>query len=304
MKYRKNEKNRKITAGILCLLMLILATGCSLAVEDGKGIQSKDQLIGGMITREYVEKTYAQIEWEEEKIKSLHFDGIEGYYVIYSLWEDENGQPVFSASASEGLDCEPHYKTVNKDQTIELNINGYVLFDDKKEDIYYLNPIYMTKDRQIYTVAGNSASTSFEGQESVGWSINEAEKIEGISNIREVEVKVSVLFTGAKEPVKIQIIQMNEKYEMIQTEEFLPEQVPDVIQTEKDAEYVVFVTEQKTGTGETVFDREACSWDGETTYGDENAPGSEEKNGSLHYTTYSEGTGFLLKKPCWVIWPE
>jgi len=298
----KNRCKKRILCA--CVLLLSMMAGCSLAAEEGSGAQSKDQLIGGMITREYVEKTYAQSEWDGERIESLTFDGIDGYYVVYSIYEAENGQPVFSTAASEGLDCMPHYKTVNQSQSVELTINAYVLPEEGLENTYYLNPIYMTNDGKIYTSAGNSASAPLENGVSTGWNINEVEKIKGISSISEIDVNVAVTFSGASEPVKIQVLHMDKEYQQIKAEEFLPGQMPKVIEAEAGTEYMVFVTEQKTASGETMVNRDVCSWDGETTYSDEEFPDKTGKNASLHFTDCSEGKGFLLKQPLWVIWGE
>lgn len=309
---KKEKKATRCTSGsagrftkivlFVCVLLLFMMSGCSLAAEEGGGAQSKDQLIGGMITRKYVEKTYARIEWDGDRIESLTFDGIDGYYAVYSIYEAESGQPVFSTAASEGLDCMPYYKTVNNTQSVELNIQAYVLLEEGLEDAYYFNPIYMTNDGKIYTSAGNSASGVLENGTSTGWNMNEVEKIKGISSISEIDVTVAVTFSEAKEPVKIQVLQMDKEYQQIKAEEFLPGQVPKVMEAEVQTEYMVFVTEQKTASGEVVVNRDICSWDGETTYSDEEFPDKTGKNASLHFTDCSEGKGFLLKQPIWVIW--
>ena len=302
--------NRKIINLLCAFAVILLLSGCSLAAEDGGGTQSKDQLIGALITRDYIEKTYAEIRWNEDRnqIEGLHFEGIDGHYSIYSFY-DYNGEPVFYTQASEGLDYSTRYKVADASETVEMNIKAYVVPEEREDNMYYLNPVYKDKENRIYIVAGNSASAALtDGVGSVGMSLKETEKISGVKDLKELTVEIPVEFSYMETPEKIRFLQMNKEHKEIKMDEYEAGQVPEFFVTEEETEYVVVISDAVAEDGERVSKREVCSYDGGTIYTADSDKKEEQlydgRPASLHQTFYANGSGFLLKQSTWFIWNE
>ena len=323
----KMKQSMKLFLSCLLLLAILFNTcGCSLAAQGGASEQSKDQLIGAIVTKDYIEKTYADVQWDGKAIESLNFEGIEGHYAIYTCWENEDGTPVYGRVQSEGITGSTNYTTKDLSQSIELNINAYLIPGTAEEsNTIYMNPIYMTSDDRVYTVVGSSASLgkgfdSFGA--SVGRTLKETEKLKWIDSVVKVDVNVTLDVSLAKEPVRIWLSQMDSSHNLVKKEEYVAGQLPEELIAEEQTEYIMVIMEQIGENGETELNREICSWDGTTTYEPENAEketainhtennattnttnSSVEKNASLLNTFYSDGSGFLLQQNTWVIWPE
>ena len=75
------------------------------------------------------------------------------------------------------------------------------------------------------------------------------------------------------------------------------------LSVEEGCEYVMILTECVLEDGQKITDRQAVSYDGYTTYTDENIEDAKEEKASLVKTDYTEGTGFVLKHSLWILWP-
>ena len=292
-----------------CLIVLTVLSGCSLAAGSGDGAQARDKLIGGLLTKDYIEKTYATAEYEDGRLKRLDFEGIDGHYAVLNAYADQDGELYYNTVISDGTDVSliygVHDSNGKENKTIELKFQGYVLVDEAEgAGIAYLNPIYMTADGRIYTVAGNSGTLKKDAVgASMGWNINKTVKMEVGSWKEEVKLIVSVDCSLVKEPTKVTICQMDKNHEMMTREEYAPDMVPEKLFAEDGCEYVMILTECVSEDGQKITERQAVSYDGYTTYADENVEGAKEEKASLVKTDYTEGTGFVLKHSLWILWP-
>ena len=294
---------------LCCLIALAVLSGCSLAADSGDGAQARDRLIGGLLTKDYIEKTYATAEYEDGRLKSLDFEGIDGHYAVLNAYGDQNGELYYNTIISDGTDVATNYGIHDSDgeenRTIELKFQGHVLVDkDCGEGIAYLNPVYMTADGRIYTVAGNSGTLKKDGLgASMGWGIDKTVKMEIGNWKEEVKIKIFVDCALVKEPTKVIICQMDKNHETMTREDYLPDAVPEKLSVEEGCEYVMILTECVSEDGQKITDRQAVSYDGNTTYTDENIEDAKEEKASLVKTDYTEGTGFVLKHSLWILWP-
>ena len=91
---------------------------------------------------------------------------------------------------------------------------------------FYLNPIYQTTDRQIYTTPGHIISVG-PGMNNTGSSCNlkyeEEEKITLIDDTTIDKTVIDVTLYAAYEPVGIHMYQMSEDNKVIKKERYIPE---------------------------------------------------------------------------------
>lgn len=311
MEWRKRKLQNKSVNHVRILVplfffLVIVLSGCSLAVPDGAGAHSKDTLLGVMLTTDSIDKTYADVTWGEEGIENIEFGKRNGPFALFDIWTDEQNEPVCDVEASKGIDYSMQINVKDSEEEYRLEVNAYLLRAKEKEELtFYMNPIYMDSENRIYVVAGESASFSggFDAGGTLGYSFNEKETFRFNNTKIETNIVIDITASLADEPTNICFTQMDSDKKTVKTDEFLPGQVPKEMFVDEETECVIVATEQN---GTVAIDREACSWDGETTYvpeSDEDKTGKE-RNATLYHTFYPDASGFLLKQDTWVIWPE
>lgn len=308
MNKKKKHIRIEMICGLMVFFMIMNLSGCSLAADKGGGAQLKDTLIGVAVTREKFEKTYAQVIWEENTIKELDFPEIEEIHYVYTTWENADGTLVYSTVGTKAVDGHACYSTIDEKGSIELTVNAYVVPKEKEEYcVVYMNPVYMTSEKEIYTVSGRELSVKKEdGAEgaSTGTSFNETERLKWIDSEIEVTVSVRADLYVADQPLVITLSEMSDRHQVIKKTKYEPGTVPEFIYAEEETAYILVETELEGFLGQNTKDFEVCSWDGITTYQDEESEGNKEQNATLMDTFSSLSNGIRLKNSTWVIWPE
>lgn len=301
-------RNQKIRIRVLTFLLIGLLclgfTACSLAVKDADSEAAKDQLIGGLVTRKPVEKTYAATAGvgEDAYLWGMEFEGIEGSYFYYTEEITEDGESVLSMH-----NCNARMTETEEGYSkIEVTAQFYYM-PEKEEEVttLYLNPLYKTADHEIYVMPGTSHSLG-EGMNTENTSssltVSEEEKITFADETVVEKVTVRTDFEVVYEPQKVWISQMNEKDELIEKEEYLPDEIPHLIMAEPETEYVLLETEVLRPDGTTLIQREICDWDGETREGnDENNKEYIEEITHI-YIYQAEENGFIKKNWHSIVW--
>ena len=310
-------KNRRFLMGkkMLCMLLVLFLTlsgvGCTLAKEGAEKPQ-KDRLIGALITRTPIEKTYATVEGIVGGAKGTHpyavdFESVEGvflYFYEYRFDEDENS---FYWPVGRGLNAKDNFIEEDGKRIAEVTGTGYFMPRVGTEvNEFYMNPIYQTADRQIYAVSGHSVSIGV-GMNSPGTSCSlKVEEKETRTLIDQTEVDqttIEVTLQAVYEPVSIMIYQMSADDKIIKEEKYDPETSKMELKMEPETEYVLLETEQMLPTGETITQREIYNWDGEETVDLLDDEGNEVTHPMTEIVTYySVGDGFLVKDYGWLIW--
>lgn len=311
MEWRKRKLQNKSVNHVRILVplfffLVIVLSGCSLAVPDGAGAHSKDTLLGVMLTTDSIDKTYADVTWAEEGIEKIEFGILNGPFVLFDIWSDEKNGPVCDVEASQGIDYTMHINVQDLEEEYQLKVNAYLLRTKEKEELtFYMNPIYMDSENRIYVVAGERATFSggFDDGGTLGYGFNEKETFQFHDTKIETNIVINITASLADEPTNICFTQMDPDKKILKKDVFPPRQVPKEMFVDEETECVIVATEQK---GKVAIDREACYWDGETTYVSESGEDktSKERNATLYHTFYPDSSGFLLKQDTWVIWPE
>ncbi len=189
---------------ILGMILCLLLTGCSLAVEDAAAPVEEDALIGVLVTTEHLDlfdteryfqenaaaivnggevknseayqgRIYAKRvqreltgeNGEKRHIEEFEFEGYEGMAYMAATMEDENGEYVSTQSSS--LLSDGHTAVISRDneERRELSATLYV-GPDAKHRAYYCNPIYQTADGQVYVTSGQGISSNFDWESMKG----------------------------------------------------------------------------------------------------------------------------------------
>ncbi len=279
------NKQRFLMITLLSCLMILLV-GCSLAKEDA-GSDTKDTLIGAFITDEYLDlfdldayldgnaskllqnpgtvindtdgctnPLYAKTDRKSSKDPSdwkISFDGIKGLNLLNLIWTDENDTICRALQSSDGI-CDAQIDWTESDNSTETVLSATIYTvpqGSDKSPAYYVNPVYQTSDGKIYVVPGSGISNSSISDESDNMSICLNDQTDSMEKwiTKTEKCSVTVRFSSMFKPVKITLIQMDEKNQVLKQEEYIPGNLPDQLTAEKDTSYFVIETEKKAPDG-------------------------------------------------------
>lgn len=296
-------KNRKWYIGSLLLPALALC-GCSLAVSGKGGEPESDRLIGVFITEEYLdlfdmdayledhasalldkkehtvtdtsqytEKLYADIEkngsedpgnWE---VSFKETEGIRFFSPIWKTGEDAS----YHANVYDASICDPEVNVTVTDTGEEISLSGtYYILPGKfsgDEVIYYVNPVYQTKDGDIYTVPGNGFGTEVQSGEGANWTSTLSDQIQitedGVQKTEQTFVKIQ--FGVMYKPQKVSLLQMDAQHRIIRADAYEPGMLPQKMEAEPETAYILAETQKENPAGGTVLQREIYEPGGEET---------------------------------------
>ena len=301
---------------LICLLILFFLSGCTLAKEGTDEGGSRDQLIGGLLTRVPIEKTYATVEapMEDGYLWGMEFGDICGTYFFYHeevLEDEEVILAVYNGSSANLNETNARYKNGEGGQEIDLSAKRYVVPEQGEEILsLYLNPMYKTKDNKIYVLPGDGESVyvgSSTAQSGVKMQLSVSEEnrftLGGSETIDRVCVtcEVEVMYL----PVRTTVVQFNGKNQALDVKEYLPEAVPRNIEALPETEYVMIETELLKPDGTNVKQRETYQWEGEIrTTEDKNGKVTDEQKETSVFLYQADENGFLKKEIYFILWTE
>lgn len=305
---------KKSSLFIVFLMICSFMTGCSLAVKDTATNSSEDQLIGAFITREYLdlfdmeayledhvssfvdgedlvieddakyeERLYAS---ETDKDESgISFGNIEGIIVLGEVKKNENGDDYLKMRGSrEVADTHIAINVTDEGEENVLTATIYTYPENVEGNIIYTNPIYQTKDGQIYVVSGSGLSTGgteVEGMESSAKFDSEIkDTVNGESKARKTTVEVK--FKVMSKPIEIGLYQMSKDHQLLAKEIYEPGKLPEKIKAKKDTAYFLIETKKQDLGGNISIEREIFEQ-------------NEEEDAKL-YTYYPTKNGILTRQ--------
>lgn len=245
---------RAFLAGIVTLVMMLSAFGCSLAVEgagEGEESISRDQMIGVFITTEPLifdwdaeKRIFATVDKgdsSEPHEWDIYFEGIDGINFFDGYLEGKGGDSFRMLTCGEEVcDIKTHYISTDEGEGVELSGTVYNL--PANDLIYYTNPVYQTPEGKIYAVSGDGNHMGF----SVGGKLtttftDEVKTTEnGVSETNKISVQIT--YEGEYAPLEIIVCQMNADNQIVKTEKYAPGDLPESIKAEKETEYFVVET--------------------------------------------------------------
>jgi len=217
----------------------------------------------------YQDRVYATLDkhGSDEPYKwEFRFDDIEGYFLMTPTMQDGDNGPFTMIEGGECFsDVNTHLKVTDDGEEIEL-VGTLFLESGKNRNNaeYYLNPVYQTEEGEIYLMGGNGYSSNVMGEDGNKMSgtldATHNSTINGVVESYTASVKIN--FITMDPPKRIRFIHMNEKHEMIDVQEFAPEEVPEEFEAAEGTAYVLMETE-KEGVEGVHIEREVCEPDKE-----------------------------------------
>ena len=308
--------------GILAAAFVLGVTG-AIDLSKEKELQPEDRLIGLIVTTEPVwgqpviksgnidfgpnEGVPAEKEENTSSDRSIPakydfvFPGVEGvrlFNVDTPPFSDGHTQVDTSAADEEFSRISPGFhmadntnngiKTTEKEYSITGTIN-YVIQD---EDVtFFTAPIYQTSEGGIYlghsgggySYRKDQMHFSSGGTFSQSASQSSTKNDETTTEKRTINAKIQIV----REPVKITLCQYNAARELIQADEYLPDNMPRKITPLREAVMVVVDTENKADDVSEKHTFQALSM--EDTY---------------FYTLQYKGNGYCLENYHELLWPD
>lgn len=286
-------ERRKWTVA-LGIYAAMLLCGCSLAVPGAETEDGTDRLIGVFITDEYLDlfdmdsflqdhasrlikaneiqigkasgyeqKLYAVIDKKNSENISdwdISFGDVEGISFFAPCLQEESGEmvrlPVYSAGIS---DSNTNINVTDDGEKVSLQGTIYMVPGQMDKNIaYYMNPVYQTEDGRIYLTGGSGFSTSGESGEGVHSTTTLSGEIKLTENERATTEKssVAVSYATMHRPVKITLYQMDGNHQCIKEQEYIPGTLPESMEMEPEAAYLLTETEKERLSGERFLIRE------------------------------------------------
>lgn len=294
-----NKKWRMCLTGLTAMIFL---GGCALAVPESGMEKKEDRLVGVFITKDYLDlydmdgylsahgnllteggevtlpndpryqgRLYAQIDKTGGDADwAISFGDVSGEYMLYLQLPDEDGEVNSICFCTDGI-CDINTSTDIRDDREEYGIEGtmYILPGQTDEEVhYYENPVYQTAEGDIYAVSGQSFSTGGDSSEGAVFSMALGGEITVTENgrVKTEKSNVNVHYTVVERPVQITLYQMGQAHQVMRQDTYQPGEVPEKLNAEPGAEYILAETEKQEVSGEKSVSRELVEYDpdGET----------------------------------------
>ncbi|MEA4966098.1 MAG: hypothetical protein VB055_09790 [Oscillospiraceae bacterium] len=289
---------KRIASVALCCVLLAL-TGCQLAKENGDTQTGSDQLIGVLVTTEYLDlfdldgyvgdnassfsggeitldgtdpayqgRLYASIAadpqtgetGETTDPQEYVFDGIDG--IAYFAAEYSTGEDSYTGtSTGEGIsDAKTAVNIGDEENTTTLE--GTIYVNPRLSGMeYYVNPIYQSGDGSVYTVSGSGFSFAGVSDEGNVYSqeLSHTATVTEDGESKTDSVTVKISFATMFAPEQITVLQMDQNSTVLSREEYQPGTLPDCLTLPSDVAYVVVETDRHNAAGEQVAARSLCN---------------------------------------------
>lgn len=268
------NKVLRIMLLLTTLIVIVMLSGCKLAREVKIKSQQEDELIGAVITQEYVNlfdwnsylkdnfqeimnghntvasgTEYEQRLYATKKIVTTHgfetidyeFEGMEGIsMIIPTTYKPEiNHTEIVSQCDPEITDI--HVTTEEGSSAVE----GTIRYVPQEETMFYLNPVYQTASGEVYLCSGTglSVSTVSDGEpQSHGASsqtISQTYKEEFNGETTERKYTIKINYEPQPDNEEYIIKQFNEQDQLIYEQVVDSETIPESIKKQEGTEYLL-----------------------------------------------------------------
>lgn len=324
------ENKKTVKHAAILILSILLLTGlcsCTIASKEEGEQESQDKLIGAIVTKEPIEKTYADFEWSKPVNANAHpthitFEGITGQF-FYAYESKMSGQNEKSFFVSRGDHIQTAINTLNEDDKRVVKLKADIFFVvEKPGEIlhFYLNPVYMTSDKmKIYVLPGQSMpGIKADGLESINigetYSLKQEYKTILLDQTTVDCFEIEANLYPMKKPLHIWLTHMTKDHQVIKKEEYISvyDRTKDTgyeanteygtVRPEPGTAYILMEQELLKPDGSTVTERQILDWDGLMT-NDWDEEGRElERKATVLETYYTVTEGYLAKELATILW--
>lgn len=277
------------------------------------------QANGGVLemedTAQYEDRLYAEFVTDENGDRMLQFPGYEGWYFVhhpntitsYDGTGEEPGAPDWYApddihslgthvSVTDdedetryqgvfyfALDTTPRAERedgVVSEVIFEDGTAGAILEDDLSGTTYYVNPVYVTADGQVYATAGHGVNMSSNESEGESYGITLSTSYtdttttgEGVTESQTVTTTYELKFYGVWPTTQYRFLQLNADGALLRTDAFAVDALPEALEILAGTDCLLVERtyadrDGKTHTDRLAFDRSENFVDGSRKEGD------------------------------------
>lgn len=325
------RKNRKRGILFLSVLLLIGLCSCNLASGEEGAQEKQDELIGAIVTREPIEKTYASFEWRDIVNANRYpfnvtFEGMEGqFFYAYEGKMSGADEKSYFRNMGNHIDSVINIREEENSRYVKLTADLYFTVENPDEILhFYLNPVYITSDhKQIYAVPGQgtpgvkaSGLNSITMGETTTFAQEQKRVLLDKTEIDSFQIEVRL--HQAERPLQIWISHMTADHQVMKKEKYLStyELLKETngvyqmnteynrIRPEPGTEYLLMEQEILKPGGSTIIERKILNWDGSTMINDWDEEGNEFERKATDFEVYYFVTdGFLSKELSTILWP-
>lgn len=270
---------KRFFAALLAACMIL--SGCQLAKPDDNSGTASDQLVGVLITMEYLDL------WDTEAFLTGHtdeilagstitgqsrqqgklfarlveeaagggnrsryvFEGVDGIVLASYLIKpnDIQSNEYWSSEVTEGI-CDVFFGHHAKDSGCDTTLTGTIYLEEgAAERVFYFNPIYQTSDGQVYLVPGDGMSFGGGLAGSAAHRINAEHTQTENGNGMSYSCEIAVTMETAAPAREVRIYHMRSDHQILRCDVYSADQIPAEISPARDSAYLI--VEEHTADG-------------------------------------------------------
>lgn len=281
----------KIKIFVMCALSALFLTGCQLAKPE-KESSSTDRLAGVFITSEYLDlfdmegylnehlnsfdsreikleggqtkyegRLYASFAGEDNR--QVTFGDVEGIPFFTAEKLNENKEVSIYSYNGDGLIC-GRFGSFYSDDEDKTTLDGTIyIVPNVGEQVHYINPVYQSADGSVYAKAGNGMSmSSVQSQGNVmSHKVEETLTVTQNGKSKQITTLINLSIETMFAPQKINVVQMDTSNNILSISEYVAGKLPQSIDVDKAAAYVIFETYKIDFDGKEIVERQLYSAD-------------------------------------------
>lgn len=223
-----SKGKRKLIFVAVVLLQMLCFSGCKLALPEQEtiAVSGGDRLCGIYMTTQYLDipfegdgRIYGTLHMSrgENEVTdcAVVFEDIEGYGMYCLNGEDENGT-LYSYADCDELFLPKAHSAVT-DEGTEDTMEAVVYVTENAAETYYFNPVYQTKDGNVYVTQGSGmSSNSLVDGASFSHSVDNTLTVAENGKVKKESTKFTVEIQGKAETDSSTLLIMNRENEIIE----------------------------------------------------------------------------------------
>ena len=268
-KYDKKMK-RNLSIAVCCVILTVILAGCQLAQETTD--QNEDRPVGIFITTDYLDLTQDKIyaeqvtkvltdteTGEKSEIDDFLFSGLAGmaFFSPTIITDEEHGTYLTSSSADEAI-SNRHMSINVGDLDNSTTLEGTIFVALSNTDYtFYFNPVYQEADGGVFVVPGDAMSMSGMSSGAAMSKTLNVTRTATEGNVTKTDsFTVSISIEIIHPPVKYVLLEMSADNAVISRNEYVPGELPDIIQPEASTAYIIIETHSLDEVGTINISRE------------------------------------------------
>lgn len=195
--------------------------------------------IGMEEAQEYGGRLYAA--YTEEPRGKYEFPDVEGFCHMSPRMKNAQGEynAVFSDEVFDATNIGVKSTDAGDELTLEATIYAC---DDSNLRAFYINPVYQEESGAVYAVSGQGTSFGGELAGAHTTTLTDTKTVTENGETTELTSSMTITICYVPRTAETTITQFSAQGELLKRETFAPEEVPDAMEPEKDAAYLIVET--------------------------------------------------------------